>query len=33
MNAAAEKASIGFEKNKMTAPGDGANKMGDAGMM
>ena len=33
MNAPAEKGSIGFEENKMTAPGDGANKMGDAGMM
>jgi len=32
MNAAAKKRSIGFEKNRMTAPRDGANQMRNAGM-
>jgi hypothetical protein len=32
MNAAAKKRSIGFEKNRMTAPRDGASQMRNAGM-
>jgi hypothetical protein len=32
MNAAAKKRSIGFEKNRMTAPRDGANQVRDARM-
>jgi hypothetical protein len=33
MNAAAKKPSIGFEKNGMTAPREGANQMRDARVM
>src|ERR1700682_509081 len=33
MNAAAEKNSIGFEENKITAARDGANQMRNAGMI
>ena len=33
MNAAAQKSSIGFEENKMTASRDSANQMRNAGMM